>query len=45
MLMGTLVGVLVIPGLYYLFGKIADGRHLIKDEHDAPLSEIVERGA
>lgn len=43
MLMGTLVGVLVIPGLYYLFGKAADGRKLIKDEHDQPLSEIIER--
>ena len=43
MLMGTLIGVLVIPGLYYLFGKLADGRKLIKDEHDEPLSEIVER--
>ena len=43
MLMGTLIGVLVIPGLYYLFGKMADGRKLIKDEHDEPLSEIVER--
>ncbi|SMP73081.1 hydrophobe/amphiphile efflux-1 (HAE1) family protein [Neorhodopirellula lusitana] len=43
MLMGTLVGVLVIPGLYYLFGKMADGRKLIKDEHDEPLSELFER--
>ncbi|ELP34599.1 efflux RND transporter permease subunit [Rhodopirellula baltica] len=43
MLLGTLVGVLVIPGLYYLFAKIADGRSLIRDEHDAPLSEIFER--
>ena len=25
MLVGTVIGVLVIPGLYYLFGKIADG--------------------
>ena len=25
MLLGTLIGVLVIPGLYYLFGRIADG--------------------
>ncbi len=30
MLMGTLVGVLVIPGLYYLFAKMADGRSLIR---------------
>ncbi|MCA9119807.1 MAG: efflux RND transporter permease subunit [Planctomycetaceae bacterium] len=43
MLMGTLVGVLVIPGLYYLFAKMADGRKLIRDEHDEPLSEIFER--
>ncbi|MFG0267426.1 MAG: efflux RND transporter permease subunit [Rhodopirellula sp. JB055] len=43
MLLGTLVGVLVIPGLYYLFAKFADGRTLIRDEHDAPLSEIFER--
>ena len=42
MLMGTLVGVFVIPGLYYLFAKISDGKKLIRDEHDAPLSEIFE---
>lgn len=43
MLMGTLVGVFVIPGLYYLFAKISDGKKLIRDEHDAPLSEMFER--
>jgi multidrug efflux pump subunit AcrB len=43
MLVGTLVGVLVIPGLYYLFAKISDGKKLIRDEHDEPLSEILER--
>lgn len=43
MLMGTLVGVFVIPGLYYLFAKMSDGRKLIKDEHDEPLSELFER--
>ncbi len=42
MLMGTLVGVLVIPGLYYLFAKISDGRRLIRDEHDEPLTELFE---
>jgi multidrug efflux pump subunit AcrB len=42
MLMGTLVGVFVIPGLYYLFAKISDGKKLIKDEHESPLSESVE---
>ncbi len=43
MLIGTVVGVLVIPGLYYLFAKMLTGKQLIKDEHDEPLSELFER--
>jgi len=43
MLMGTLIGILVIPGLYYLFAKISDGRKLIQDEHDDPVTELLER--
>ena len=42
MLVGTVIGVLVIPGLYYMFGKMADKRNLIKDESDEPLSELFE---
>lgn len=42
MLMGTLAGVFVIPGLYFLFATLADGRSLIRDEHDEPLTEIIE---
>jgi HAE1 family hydrophobic/amphiphilic exporter-1 len=42
MLVGTVLGVLVIPGLYYLFGKIADGRSLIPGETDQPLSEWLD---
>lgn len=42
MLMGTLIGVFVIPGLYYLFARISDGKKLIRDEHDGPLSEVFE---
>lgn len=34
MLLGTVFGVLVIPGLYYLFGKIADREKLITEEED-----------
>jgi multidrug efflux pump subunit AcrB len=41
MLMGTLLGVFVIPGLYYLFAKFSD-RKLIRDEHELPLTELVE---
>ncbi|KAA2218824.1 efflux RND transporter permease subunit [Maribacter flavus] len=39
MLMGTLFGVLIIPGLYYIFAKMADGRSLIKGESNEPVSE------
>ncbi len=39
MILGTVAGVLVIPGLYYLFGGLADGRELLRDETDEPLSE------
>ncbi len=42
MLLGTVIGVLIIPGLYYLFGRIADGRKLLRDEVDQPLSERLE---
>jgi HAE1 family hydrophobic/amphiphilic exporter-1 len=39
MLFGTIFGVLVVPGLYYIFGSLAEGRHLIKDQDDSPLTE------
>ena len=46
MLLGTLFGVVVVPGLYLIFGTIAHGRKLIGDEEESPLSEqIVENSA
>jgi len=45
MLVGTVIGVLMIPGLYYLFGRIADGRKLLNDEVDEPLTELFEHDA
>jgi HAE1 family hydrophobic/amphiphilic exporter-1 len=39
MLFGTLFGVIIVPGLYYIFGKIAEGRQLIRDEDDSSLTE------
>ncbi|MDR6805910.1 HAE1 family hydrophobic/amphiphilic exporter-1 [Dyadobacter sp. BE34] len=39
MLFGTVFGVIIIPGLYYIFAKLADGRKLIRDEEDSSLSE------
>jgi HAE1 family hydrophobic/amphiphilic exporter-1 len=43
MLIGTVVGVLIIPGLYYLFGQIDGGRKLLQDENRSPLSEAHAR--
>ncbi len=39
MLFGTIFGVLIVPGLYYIMGKLAEGRKLIQDEDENPLSE------
>ena len=39
MLFGTVFGVIIVPGLYYIFGSLAEGRSLIKDEEDGSLSE------
>ena len=44
MLFGTVFGVLVIPGLYYLFAKIEEGRSLIRNEDHQPLTEIYHYG-
>jgi HAE1 family hydrophobic/amphiphilic exporter-1 len=39
MLFGTIFGVIIVPGLYYVFGSLAQGRKLIRDEDDSPLTE------
>ncbi len=40
MLFGTVFGVILIPGLYYMFAKMTDGKTLIKHEEQDPLTEI-----
>ena len=42
MLLGTVMGLLVVPGLYYIFGSLADRGKLLPHEHDTPLSELPE---
>lgn len=39
MLFGTIFGVIIVPGLYFIFGSLADGRKLIQQEDDSSLSE------
>lgn len=41
MLFGTIFGVIIIPGLYYIFAKLADGRQLIKYEEESSLTEDI----
>lgn len=39
MFFGTFFGVIMVPGLYYIFGSIAKERKLIKNEDDSSLTE------
>lgn len=41
MLFGTVFGVIIVPGLYYIFGKMAEGRKLIRDEDQDSLTEDI----
>ena len=41
MLIGTVFGLLIVPGLYFIFAHIAD-RHLTKDENQNPLTEEID---
>lgn len=39
MLLGTIFGVIIVPGLYYIFATIAEGRKLIRDEDSDSLTD------
>lgn len=42
MLLGTVCGVLIIPGLYYIFGSIAAKIKLVKKQNNNPLTEEID---
>jgi len=42
MFIGTICGVFVIPGLYYIFAKIAEKYKLVKHEEENPLTEEID---
>ncbi len=42
MLFGTVFGVIIVPGLYYVFGSLAAKSKLINDENEYPVSEGFE---
>lgn len=39
MLFGTIFGVMIVPGLYYIFGTMAEGKQMIRDEDEGSLTE------
>jgi HAE1 family hydrophobic/amphiphilic exporter-1 len=39
MLFGTVFGVIIVPGLYYIFASLAQGKELIRQEDEKPLTE------
>ena len=41
MFVGTVCGVLIIPGLYYIFAKISEKHKLSKDEDENPFTEYL----
>ncbi|MGZ4053674.1 MAG: efflux RND transporter permease subunit [Bacteroidia bacterium] len=42
MLIGTVFGVLIVPGLYYIFASISERHILVEDEEDKPLTDEIE---
>lgn len=42
MLIGTIFGVLLIPGLYYIFGRISEKVKFVKNEEENPLTEEID---
>lgn len=42
MLIGTVFGVLTIPGLYYLFGRQSEKVHFVTEEEENPLTEEID---
>ncbi|HRO43644.1 MAG TPA: efflux RND transporter permease subunit [Flavipsychrobacter sp.] len=45
MLLGTLFGVIIVPGLYYIFATWSEGKKLIRGEDENPLTEDFVEGA
>ena len=42
MLFGTVFGVLIIPGLYYIFATISEKHILVENEEENPLTEEID---
>ncbi|MCW5822725.1 MAG: efflux RND transporter permease subunit [Cyanobacteria bacterium TGS_CYA1] len=41
MITGTMIGVLIIPGLYFVFAALVDGKNLLKDETHTSITDSI----
>ncbi len=41
MISGTLIGIVIIPGLYFAFATLVDGKKLLQDETQTTLTEAI----
>jgi HAE1 family hydrophobic/amphiphilic exporter-1 len=42
MITGTIIGIVIIPGLYYVFASLVDGKKLLQDESHTSLTDIMD---
>lgn len=42
MLLGTVFGVVLVPGLYYIFARISEKHPIVQDEEENPLTEEID---
>jgi HAE1 family hydrophobic/amphiphilic exporter-1 len=41
MVFGTVFGVIIVPGLYFVFGSLVEGKSLIREEEDTSVTEEI----
>jgi len=42
MITGTIFGIVIIPGLYYVFASLVDGKKLLQDESHMSLTDLMD---
>ena len=45
MVLGTIFGALIVPGLYYIFGRLAERNKLVSQEDEEPVTEVLVHAA
>jgi len=42
MITGTIIGIVIIPGLYFIFASLVDGKKLLQDESHMSLTDMMD---